>query len=379
MKQPFNLSDKNLHIGIVGAGGFAHFAAGAFLKVAGISITAVTDINETASDEMATSLNAKVYANYETLLKDSNIDLIYIATPPFLHHQQSKMALLSGKHVICEKPAAVHSGEAGELATLASSLRLLYVVNLMQRYNPLYAIVKKIVNEKLLGNFLHGFFENYASDESLGPDHWFWDETKSGGIFIEHGVHFFDLFSGWLGDGQVVSSLQLQRPGTEQTIMDRVQATVLYKEGIVNFYHGFDQPKILDRQEMRLQFERGEITLYEWIPVRMKLHGLFQKNQLERIGGLLTNFSIEHNTDSFSEGKKVRGRFSEIVFDDHVTIEYGDVREKENRYREMLTAMITDQWKWIKDHKHVRVIDETNAVQSLKMAEEAKRIAQTFN
>lgn len=373
------MPEKNLHIGIVGAGGFAHFAADAFLKVTGISIVAITDINETAANEMAAALNAKAYADYETLLKDESIDLIYIATPPFLHHPQSKMALLSGKHVICEKPAAVLVKEAEELSALAASLQLLYAVNLMQRYNPLFAIVKKIVNEKLLGNFLHGFFENYASDENLGPDHWFWDETKSGGIFIEHGVHFFDLFSGWLGEGKVVSSLQLQRPGVEQKIMDRVQATVLYQEGVVNFYHGFDQPKILDRQEMRLEFERGEITLYEWIPVKMKLHGLFQKKQMERIGELLSSFSMEHNNDSFAEGKKVKGRFSEIVFDDHVTIEYGDVREKQNRYREMLTAMIADQWNWIKDHKHVRVIDDTNAVQSLKMAEEAKRLAQNFN
>ena len=88
--------------------------------------------------------------------------------------------------------------------------------------------------------------------KTLTADHWFWDETKSGGIFIEHGVHFFDMFSGWLGKGKVVNALQMQRPGIDEKITDRVQATVLYKEGIVNFYHGFDQPKILDRQEMRL-------------------------------------------------------------------------------------------------------------------------------
>ena len=37
--------------------------------------------------------------------------------------------------------------------------------------------------------------------------------------------------------------------------------------------------------------------------------------------------------------------------------------------------MITDQWNWIKNHKHVRIIDETNAVQSLKIAEQATQTA----
>ncbi len=75
----------------------------------------------------------------DTLLEnEENTDLVYIATPPYLHYQQSKMALLARKHVICEKPAALKTSEAAELHGLASANNLLYVVNLMQRYNPLY-------------------------------------------------------------------------------------------------------------------------------------------------------------------------------------------------------------------------------------------------
>jgi predicted dehydrogenase len=372
------ISPVNLNIGIVGAGGFAQFAATAFLKVTGIKIVAVTDINEAIAIQMAAAFSTAVYVDYEMILKDKNIDLVYIATPPFLHYEQSKMALMTGKHVICEKPAALQVTEAEELRILATSRQLLYVVNLMQRYNPLYAIVKRIVNENLLGNFLHGFFENYASDEKLNADHWFWDDLKSGGIFIEHGVHFFDMFSGWLGEGNVVSAVQLQRPGVEKKIIDRVQATVLYKEGVVNFYHGFDQPGILDRQEMRLQFERGEITLYEWVPVMMKLHGLLEKKELEKLQEILGTASVVHHNERQPASQKVRGRFSEIIFDDHVTVEYGNVLEKQNRYQEMLAAMIVDQWNWIRDRKHIRVIDSSNAVRSLEMAEQATRIAQKF-
>lgn len=369
---------NKLNIGIIGAGGFAGFAAKAFLLLPGIKIIAVTDINEDAGMQMATELNAKTYHDYDEFLKDDSIDLVYIATPPFLHYEQSKKALLAGRHVICEKPAALKTSEAEELQSLAKSLELLYVVNLMQRYNPLYTIVKKIIDEKILGNFLHGFFENYASDENLNKDHWFWDETKSGGIFIEHGVHFFDIFSGWLGDGKVLNAVQLQRPGIEKKLIDRVQATVLYHEGIVNFYHGFDQPRVLDRQEMRLQFERGEITLYEWIPVKMKLHGLLQKKDLENLEEMIGDLTLLQN-DNSAENKKAKGRFTNIIYDDHVTIEYGDNSDKQSRYQQILTAMLQDQWNWIKDHNHVRVIDDSNAVESTRIAEQATKIAQYVN
>jgi predicted dehydrogenase len=370
------MKDK-LDIGIIGAGGFAAFASKAFLKIEGVKIIAVTDISEPAARLLATDLNAIVYTGIDEFLDDPELDLVYISTPPFLHYEQSKKALLKGKHVICEKPAAFKSSEAEELRSLARSFKLLYVVNLMQRYSPLFSVVNTIVKTKVMGNFLHGFFENYASDENLDAGHWFWDERKSGGIFIEHGVHFFDMFSGWLGEGKLVSALQLQRSNGER-IFDRVQATVLYDKGIVNFYHGFDQPNILDRQEMRLQFERGDITLYEWIPVRIKLHGLLQREQLKDIGNMLENLSVVHHTEPSVTNQKVQGRFTEIIFNDHVTIEYGNISEKQNRYRQMLTAMLQDQWDWIKDHNHIRIIDDNNAIESLRMAEKATEIAQKF-
>jgi predicted dehydrogenase len=369
---------NELNIAFIGAGGFALFAVNSFLQVPGVKIIAITDINKEAAIQFSKVNNAKVYDDLSSLLDNNDIDLVYIATPPFLHYQQSKMALLAGKHVICEKPAALKLSEAVELLSLATSHQLLYVVNLMQRYNPLYKVVNKIIKKKILGNFLHGFFENYASDENLNVDHWFWDETKSGGIFIEHGVHFFDMFSGWLGTGEVVNALQIQRPGVNKKITDRVHATVMYKEGVVNFYHGFDQPKILDRQEMRLLFEYGEITLYEWVPVKMKLHGLVKGEQLKILKELIGDADVIYHNKTPAGNQTVKGRFTEINFDDEITLECGNVEEKQNRYQQLLTSMLTDQWNWIKDRNHKRIIDENNAVESLRIAEQATKIAQNF-
>ncbi|MDQ2718894.1 MAG: Gfo/Idh/MocA family oxidoreductase [Bacteroidota bacterium] len=366
-----------LTIGIIGAGSFAAFAANAFLKIKGVKVIAVSDINEQAGKQLAKELNAKFYPLYNELLKDKNVDLVYIATPPFLHFNISKDALFAGKHVICEKPAALKTSEAEELQGLAKKKNLLYAVNLMQRYNPLFGVVKKIIDEKILGSFLHGFFENYASDENLNEKHWFWDEEKSGGIFIEHGVHFFDLFSGWLGKGKLINAFQLHRENTGRKIYDRVQASVLYNNGVVNFYHGFDQPKILDRQEMRLQFEIGEITLYGWIPVQMKLHGLLKKDKLKRLQQLIGPCTITKANEDDTQ-KKVKGRFTEIIFNEEVTIESGNNDEKQNRYQQMLTDMLTDQWAWLKDKHYKRIIDDDNAIESIRMAERAKEMAQNF-
>ena len=358
-----------LTIGIIGAGGFAAFAAKAFLRIDGVRIKAVTDVDSSSALRMADEVNAHVYPEYSQMLEDTAIDLIYIATPPYLHYAQSKQALLAGKHVICEKPAALKTSEAEELAAYARAHRLLYTVNLMQRYNPLYDAVRTIIDERWLGDFVHGFFDNYASDEKLVPSHWFWDREKSGGIFIEHGVHFFDMFSGWFGPGRLVHSMEIAREGTDIEVVDRVQAIVLYNNSPVNFYHGFNQPKVLDRQELRLQFDRGDITLYEWVPVKIRMHGLFTKEQFAQISSLFPAAHIEvHGT---GEERHVKGKFRDIHYDALMTITSGDIADKMERYDQLVTSMLTDQWAWIKDTSHIRVIDETNAVESVRIAEEA--------
>ena len=135
------------------------------------------------------------------LLRRDDVDVVYIATPPFLHHPQAMAALEAGKHVIVEKPLAMTVAQADELIAAARRRDRLLVANLMQRYNPLFDAVRRLVEARVLGEVLHGSFENYASDENLPAEHWFWDRDKSGGIFVEHGVHFFDLFAGWLGAG----------------------------------------------------------------------------------------------------------------------------------------------------------------------------------
>ena len=102
---------SGVSIGIIGAGSFAAFAAKAFLKVQGIKIMAVADVNETSGQQLASELNATFYKGYENVLKDESVHLVYIATPPFLHFEISKEALLAGKHVVCEKPLATSVAE----------------------------------------------------------------------------------------------------------------------------------------------------------------------------------------------------------------------------------------------------------------------------
>lgn len=363
-----------VRIGVVGAGGFGLMALQHFMQLPQVQLVGMAGTHREAAFAAARRFGVPDIEDVDRLLAREDVDLVYIATPPFLHHPQALKALQAGKHVISEKPLAVTVEQADELISVAREKRLLVIANLMQRYNPLFSIIKQLIETKVLGEFLHGYFENYASDEGLGPQHWFWDRTKSGGIFIEHGVHFFDLFAGWLGPGKVVAAQRTLRPGSN--LEEQVNCTARFCDGaIVNFYHGFTQAARMDRQEFRLLFERGDVRLEEWVPVRAKIHALADEAQTRTLMDLFPGSRLDTPRIYGGKERTVRARHKDFDVYQSIDISYGLDHDKMARYGELLRDMLRDQVRWIHDRNHVRKLTEENGRESLAMAVDATRLA----
>lgn len=373
------MAESKIRMGVIGFGGFGMFAVQQFVQVPGVRLVGMAGTHREAAFAAAKRFGVEDIEDVDVMLKRGDVDLVYIATPPFLHYQQGLAALRAGKHVICEKPLAMTTAEANELLGLARQRALLLIANMMQRYNPLFDAVKALVDERVLGEPLHGYFENYAADEGLGPEHWFWDRTMSGGIFIEHGVHFFDLFAGWLGAGEVVAAQATTRPSArieKLGVEDQVQATVRYASGVlVNFYHGFTQPGRLDRQELRLVFERGDVTLQEWIPTRYRIDAVANEEQTRRLCELFPDGRLDVTEIYAGRQRSCRGRFKEIDAYQRLELAGGDQNAKLHRYGDLLRAVMEDQAAWIRDRGHQRRLTEQNGRDSVALAERADRLA----
>ncbi|GAB3546536.1 Gfo/Idh/MocA family protein [Spirosoma fluminis] len=375
--------DHKIGIGVIGMGGFGLFAVQQFLQTPDTRLVAIAGSKREEAITTAKRFGADQVGSIDELVNHPDVTLVYIATPPFLHYEQAMKALQAGKHVICEKPLAMDPEQGREMIETARQKGLLMVTNLMQRYNPMFARIKHLIDKKLLGEFLHGYFENYAGDEGLSPEHWFWDRSKSGGIFIEHGVHFFDMFAGWLGDGKVVASQVIKRPGSNQAselIEDQVQATVEYGDEetgrkLVNFYHGFTQTGRMDRQEMRLLFERGDITLFEWVPTRMIMRCVVDEETTRALLDLFPGAQLNVTENIGGSDRILRGRHKQFEAYQRIELRFGFGEEKQHLYSELLRLMFRDQVSAIKYPETHRIISELNGLQSLEVAAEADRLA----
>jgi predicted dehydrogenase len=363
---------KDIGLGVIGCGGFGLFALQQFVQVPGIQLAGMAGTARPAALAAAKRYGLEDVDEINRLIARPEVDVVYIATPPFLHFEQARLALLAGKHVICEKPLAMTVDEADELIALAKRNDLLIVANLMQRYNPLYDIVAQIFQQRPLGEFLHGYFENYASDENLSVKHWFWDRTLSGGIFIEHGVHFFDMFAGWLGSGEVVAA---QTSCRADGVEDQVQCTVRYGGAHVNFYHGFTQPGRMDRQELRLIFERGDVLLLGWVPTYARVHAIANEADTRQLVELLPGGRVDALATYGPKDRSCVGHGQTFDVYQEFEIHWGDWRQKSRTYCELLRGLMADQAAWLCDRRHERKSTEKNGRDSVAMACAADRLA----
>ena len=209
------------------------------------------------------------------LLARDDVDLVYIATPPFLHYPQALAALEAGKHVICEKPLAMTVEQADTLIAAARKSDRVLVANLMQRYNPVYDAVKRLIQSEPWAICCTGTLRTMRRTKTCrrstgsGTDPRAAESSSSTACTSSTCSR-----AGW-GPGVVVAAQRSIRPGSSPPIEEQVQCTVRYgATALVNFYHGFHQAGRMDRQELRLVFERGDVTLYDWVPTRARVHAI---------------------------------------------------------------------------------------------------------
>ena len=94
------MSDTDIHLAVIGCGGFGLFSLQHFAQVPGIKLVGMAGTHREAAHAAAERFGIPDVQDVDTLLTRGDIDLVYISTPPFLHHPQVMSALKAGKHVI---------------------------------------------------------------------------------------------------------------------------------------------------------------------------------------------------------------------------------------------------------------------------------------
>ncbi len=133
-----------MKIAVIGTSWITEKFLSAAVATGKISLEAVCSRNRDKGLALAHRFGAeKAYTSPSELVKDREIESVYIASPNNLHYTQSKLCIENGKNVICEKPLTDTEAEAAELFVLAKKNGAVYTEAIMSMYVPAFDILKK--------------------------------------------------------------------------------------------------------------------------------------------------------------------------------------------------------------------------------------------
>ncbi|MDX3072635.1 Gfo/Idh/MocA family oxidoreductase [Streptomyces sp. NPDC088354] len=258
-----------LGVGLAGCGAFGAYLLDAIAGLPDVRIVACADADRDRAAALARRHGAAVCPDADALAAFPGVDVVALATPPVTHADLAVGALRAGRHVFSEKPMATTLDDALRVEAEAGRSAGVLVVDHVLRYNPVLRVLERLRGEGLLDPLVRFAFENDAADEALDPGHWFWDPAHSGGIHIEHGVHFFDAARALMGSDPVaVQGTAVRRDGGDPAgVVDIVVATATHPGGAVATHtHSFTHAHRAERQLMRLDYGFAEARVTGWIP-----------------------------------------------------------------------------------------------------------------
>jgi predicted dehydrogenase len=193
---------KNYSMAIIGLGGMGNWHRelvneGAWFGgkkfddggIKRLNVAGSFDISE-ARQQFAREHGLHAYNSMQELLDDPKIDIVLVTTPNDFHKPLVIKALEAGKHVVCEKPVTLSSGELQEMIDASVKAGKVFAVHQNRRWDEDYLTVKKIYDEKMLGDVFR--IESRVHGSRGIPGDWRADPKQGGGMVFDWGVHILD-------------------------------------------------------------------------------------------------------------------------------------------------------------------------------------------
>ena len=257
--------------GIVGCGDVTEVKSGpGFSRAENSSLVSVMRRNgDLARDYAERHGVGKWTDDAARLIGDDEVDAVYVATPPSTHKEFVLMCAAAGKPVLVEKPMAMDSGEAQEMADACKGAGVPLFVAYYRRALPIYLKVKEIIDSGLIGEArcVHISHFERAPENGFDADGIPWrmrPEVGGGGIFVDIGCHAFDLVDFIFGPVVGVSGFAANLSGLYPA-EDTVSASFVCESGV----HGSGEWNFTagrDIEETRVVGTHGDVTFSIFTP-----------------------------------------------------------------------------------------------------------------
>lgn len=227
-----------LNWGLIGAGDIARKRiAPALRDLPNCNLAAISRNRAGLAESFAKEFGAgRWYADWRELIADKDIDAVYIATPVFLHAEQTIAAAEAGKHVLCEKPMALNVAECDGMIAACEAAGVKLGIAYYRHFYPSIIRVKEIIASGEIGKVVLAQMNAFEYFDPA-PDHprrWLLDKAKSGGgPMMDFGCHRLEALTNLFGKVAQVSGLTANTVFTNREVEDTAAALLRFESGPV--------------------------------------------------------------------------------------------------------------------------------------------------
>lgn len=195
---------NKLRWGLIGCGDISRKrVAPALLDIPECELIAVSRARVDLAEAFANEFGAKRwYGDWRELIADDEIDAVYIATPVYLHAEQTVAAAEAGKNVLCEKPMAMNPGECEQMIAVCEFEGVALGVAYYRRFYPAIRRIKEIIASGETGKPVIAqinAFERFNPSPG-GDRYWLLEKSKSGGgPMMDFGCHRLEILLNLFG------------------------------------------------------------------------------------------------------------------------------------------------------------------------------------
>ena len=196
-----------MRAGIIGFGKMGMLHTGILNTIEDVQVVSIAEKEGFLTKYVKNALpKINVYGDYETMMKEENLDIVYVTTPPLSHIPIAEKCVKQGINFFIEKPLTVNLAETKKIYSQIKNADIIHAVGYNLRFLETFAKAKSILDQNILGNISSIKSTFYVSNIFSKPAGWrFKQETSGGGVLLELGCHLVDLLLWYCGSINKVS------------------------------------------------------------------------------------------------------------------------------------------------------------------------------
>lgn len=260
------MEKDKIRVAIIGLGGVGSRVKKAFLEHSATEVISVCDLDSSIVSSHTSDQGIVGYTDYRAMLKQEQLDLVYVAVPPKYHHAIVLDILKSRKHILCEKPLANSLQEAEAMLAAALESGVVHAMNFPTYYRPACKEMKRFLKEGRLGDVRRVEIKLHFPEWPRTWQQNNWISTREQGGFTREVIpHFLQIIQRLFGPvGRVSSSLEYPEDSTACEIGILANIELVANKNISVLVNGLSHAAVQEETSLTIYGSKGRVSLKNW-------------------------------------------------------------------------------------------------------------------